>query len=213
MNPARKVAAGTRSSYVIEACQVCDSKDLVSAMFLGYLPPVNTMLPIGQRPTEQPAYPAECALLRSMPARAARARSWIPRSCSPRIPVHERHDEDPARELRRAVSRGHRAMLRLGPTDLVVDVGIQRRHAAEQLQERRPPGARHRADAMAKVATSAAFPTVMAFFGPGVAARVRAEHGAATVVTATNVFAHIENIQDVLSGIVSMLGDGRHVHF
>jgi hypothetical protein len=35
----------------------------------------------------------------------------------------------------------------------------------------------------------------------------RAEFGPARVVTATNVFAHMENIHDVLDGIVHMLGD------
>ena len=54
-----KRAAGTGGSVVVERCQVCDSPDLESVLFLGYLPPVNQMRPVGQRPHEQPAYPAE----------------------------------------------------------------------------------------------------------------------------------------------------------
>ena len=52
-------AAGTGSSVVVDRCQVCDNPDLQSALFIGYLPPVNQMRPISQRPHEQPAYPAE----------------------------------------------------------------------------------------------------------------------------------------------------------
>ena len=55
----RKLAAGTNSSVVVDRCQICDSTELESVLFIGYLPPVNTMPPIGSRPAEQPAYPAE----------------------------------------------------------------------------------------------------------------------------------------------------------
>src|SRR6185369_1999140 len=50
---------GTGGSVVVDRCQVCGAADLESVLFLGYLPPVNQMRPIGQRPHEQPAYPAE----------------------------------------------------------------------------------------------------------------------------------------------------------
>src|SRR5437879_3485760 len=52
-------AAGTGSSVVVDRCEVCGASGLESVLFLGYLPPVNQMRPIGQRPHEQPAYPAE----------------------------------------------------------------------------------------------------------------------------------------------------------
>ena len=59
MTQTLKRAAGTGSSVVVERCQVCDSNELESVLFIGYLPPVNQMWPIGQRPKEQAAYPAE----------------------------------------------------------------------------------------------------------------------------------------------------------
>ena len=54
-----KKAYETGSSIVVERCQICDNDKLESIMFLGYLPPVNKMHPIGERPHEQPSYPAE----------------------------------------------------------------------------------------------------------------------------------------------------------
>ncbi|SVC14909.1 uncharacterized protein METZ01_LOCUS267763, partial [marine metagenome] len=53
------IAAGSGGSVLVERCQVSGSQDLRSILFLGFLPPVNTMAPIGTRPNEQPAYPAE----------------------------------------------------------------------------------------------------------------------------------------------------------
>src|SRR5881396_780466 len=52
-------AAGTGGSVVVDQCQVCGKRDLESVLFLGYLPPVNQMRTIGERPHEQPSYPAE----------------------------------------------------------------------------------------------------------------------------------------------------------
>ena len=57
-----KLAAGSGSSVVADRCQICDSADLENAIFLGYLPPVNQMYPIGTQPREQPAYPAQVLL-------------------------------------------------------------------------------------------------------------------------------------------------------
>ena len=54
MNPTMegepKLAAGSGTSIVVEACQACRDPDLQSVLFLGYLPPVNQMRPIGARP-------------------------------------------------------------------------------------------------------------------------------------------------------------------
>ena len=139
-------AAGTGGSVVVDRCQVCGSTDLESVLFLGYLPPVNQMRPIGQRPHEQPAYPAELLHCPRLPARAARPHRRSRDSVSARVSVHQRHDADSARELRRAAARSHAA-----PRSARHRAGrrhrVERRHAARELQGRRPPRVRRRADA------------------------------------------------------------------
>src|ERR1700736_1341516 len=59
MKAKKKLAAGSGGSIVVDRCQVCDSPNLEPILFLGYLPPVNTMPVIGSPLAEQPAYPAE----------------------------------------------------------------------------------------------------------------------------------------------------------
>src|SRR5438132_7747052 len=59
MKTPKKLAAGSGGSIVVDHCQVCDSDDLESLLFLGYLPPVNTMPLIGSPLAEQSAYPAQ----------------------------------------------------------------------------------------------------------------------------------------------------------
>ena len=47
------------SSRPITSCQICDNSSLQSILFLGYIPPVNTMPKVGSVAEEQPAYPLE----------------------------------------------------------------------------------------------------------------------------------------------------------
>ena len=55
----RKVAraAGTGASVPVECCQVCGHAPLDDVLSLGYMPPVNQMVPIGQVPRQQPWFP------------------------------------------------------------------------------------------------------------------------------------------------------------
>jgi hypothetical protein len=50
-------AAGTGGSVPVECCQVCGHAPLDDVLSLGYMPPVNQMVPIGQAPHQQPWFP------------------------------------------------------------------------------------------------------------------------------------------------------------
>ena len=46
-------------SWPIERCQICDGTSLAPVLFIGYVPPVNTMPSLGTPLEEQPAYPLQ----------------------------------------------------------------------------------------------------------------------------------------------------------
>ena len=50
-------AAGTGASVPVECCQVCGHAPLETVLSLGYMPPVNQMVPIGEVPRQQPWFP------------------------------------------------------------------------------------------------------------------------------------------------------------
>ena len=50
-------AAGSGGSVPIECCQVCGHAPLDAVLSLGYMPPVNQMVSIGQVPHQQPWFP------------------------------------------------------------------------------------------------------------------------------------------------------------
>lgn len=100
------------------------------------------------------------------------------------------------------------ARLELGPTDRVVDIGsndglllscFQRRGVAVQGVE---PAAN-----LARRAVDAGIPTVEAFFDINVARHLATE-GAAALVTATNVFAHVDDIRGFLRAAFELLRPG-----
>src|SRR5947199_8351404 len=47
------------SSITVAQCQSCAFGELESALFLGFMPPVNHLQKIGERPREQASYPTE----------------------------------------------------------------------------------------------------------------------------------------------------------
>jgi SAM-dependent methyltransferase len=201
-----KLAAGTGSSVVVERCQVCDSSDLQSCLFLGYLPPVNQMRPIGERPHEQPAYPAEwlycpnCQLVQ------------LGLVVDPQIlfPPDYPYTSGTTRILREnfaGLYREAQTIVSLGPDDLVVDIGS---NDGTLLSNFRDGG--HRVlgiepSQAGNLANERGIHTIIAFFNRQTAAQSLAEHGPATVITATNVFAHIENIHDIVESILLLLAE------
>jgi len=58
-----------------------------------------------------------------------------------------------------------------------------------------------------RIAIERGIPTLIDYFTPQVATRILSEHGPAKVVTATNVFAHMDGIHEVLDAIVELLSE------
>jgi hypothetical protein len=202
----KRLAAGTGGSVVVERCQVCDSPNLEPVLFLGYLPPVNQMRPIGQRPAEQPAYPAQ--LLHCPACQLVQLGLVV----DPQIlfPPEYPYTSGTTKILRENFAEMYaeaRTILPLTADDLIVDVGS---NDGTLLSNYSGGGHRVRGiepSQVGNLANSRGIPTWISFFGKDIARKVRDTDGAASVVTATNVFAHIEDIHEIVESILIMLGD------
>ena len=58
---------------------------------------------------------------------------------------------------------------------------------------------------IAKRATEQGIPTISSFFNPEVAQKIKQEYGQADVITANNVFANIDNLDEIISAIKILL--------
>ncbi len=198
--------AGTGGSVLVDRCQVCGSPDLRSILFIGYLPPVNTMSPIGSRPDEQPAYPAEMLHC----PRCTLVQLGLVVDPSIIFPPHYAYTSGTTRILRDNFAQLYAEVMErfpLTPTDLVVDVGSNDGTLLGNFHRRGHRVCGVEPTHACRIALAAGIPTLNAFFSRESARAVKAEHGAATVVTACNVFAHIEDVHGVVEGILDLLGD------
>ena len=203
---ANAIAAGSGGSVLVDRCQISGSSDLRSVLFIGFLPPVNTMAPIGTRPHEQPAYPAE--LLYCPESRLLQLGLIVDPAVL--FPPHYAYTSGTTRILRENFAELYDEVMRLYPigTDaLAVDVGSNDGTLLSNFHRggRRVCGVEP--TDTCRIAVERGIPTINAFFGPAAAAQVVKQHGRAKIVTATNVFAHIENIHEIVEAILTMLDE------
>jgi SAM-dependent methyltransferase len=192
------------TSRPIERCQVCGHSPLEPIVFVGYMPPVNTMLAVGSPAVEQPAYPlqllrcAKCTLVQ------------IGLEVAPEVLFPESYPylsgttrilrENFAELQREAVAR-----LALRREQLVIDIGS---NDGTLLAPFAAAGFRVlgiEPSQAGDVARKRGIDTLKAYFGRETARAVREKYGQAQLITAPNVFAHIGDVHSVVEGILQLL--------
>src|SRR5262249_19850506 len=208
-----KIARAARSgaSVPVECCQVCGHAPLADVLSLGYMPPVNQMVPIGELPRQQPWFPTnllhcgKCDLVQ------------LGLAVDPVIifPPEYPYTSGTTKVLRDNFAELYvesSAMLKLGPRDLVVDLGSNDGTLLSNFKNggHRVPGTEP--TDVGKIADGRGIPTIARYFTPAVAAEIKREHGPARVVTAANCFAHIEDVHSIVAGILDLLApDGTFI--
>lgn len=200
-------AAGTGGSVPVECCQVCGHAPLDDVLSLGYMPPVNQMVPIGQPARQQSWFPTNLMHCRNCDL------VQLGLAVDPVIifPPDYPYTSGTTKLLRdnfADLQREAAAMLGLGKDDLVIDVGS---NDGTLLSNFKNGG--HRVlgiepTDVGDIANARGIRTVKRYFGLDVARAVKHEHGAASVVTAANCFAHIEDVHAIVEAITELLKPG-----
>ena len=175
-----------------------------SLLFLGYVPPVNTMPPVGERAVEQPAFPLE--LLRCDDCGLAQ----IGLEVDPQVlfPYSYPYLSGTTRILRENFADLYReasSLVKIGAEDLVIDIGSNDGTLLVNFKDGDHRVLGIEPSRAGEVARTRGIDTLTDYFGLATARRVRAERGPAKVITAANVFAHIGDVHGVAAGIVELL--------
>ncbi|AGB01510.1 class I SAM-dependent methyltransferase [Methanoregula formicica] len=191
------------TSKVVEECQICKNPHLESVLFLGYLPPVNELHPIGQQPHEQPSYPAE--LLCCSQCHLVQLGLIV----NPKIlfPKEYPYTSSTTKILRDNFAELYdecKTIVPLTKDDLIVDIGSNDGNLLNNFKDN------HKVlgitpEEIGKIAISRGIPTIIDYFSPDVVNKVISEHGKAKIVTATNVFAHIDDVNEITELIKKMI--------
>lgn len=187
-------------------CRLCDGEHLDCVLPLCASPIADAYVPAERLSEPQPAYPLDLYLCRDCghvqnvdvvdPQILFRDYDYVT-SSSPGLLQHYR-------EYARQVAT--RSGLR--PGDLVVEIGS---NDGSLLEFFRSAGARvlgiDPAIRIAAGATARGIPTIAEFFGSEVAAGIRRSEGSARLVLANNVFAHADDLADIVAGVRDLLAD------
>lgn len=200
-----KLAHGSGSSTVVTQCQVCNNTSMKSVLFLGYLPPVNKMVKTGVQPYEQPSYPAE--LLYCEKCHLVQLGLIV----DPKIlfPSEYPYTSSTTKILRDNFAELYTdcsSIISLKPSDLVVDIGSNDGNLLSNF------AGKHRVlgvtpEEIGKIAIQRGIPTIIDYFGKPVVKDIVAKDGKAKIITATNVFAHMENVHEIIEAILDLLDD------
>ena len=199
-------AAGTGGSVPIESCQVCGHAPLDYVLSLGYMPPVNQMVPVGQVPRQLPWFPTTLLHCRNCEL------VQLGLAVDPVIifPPEYPYTSGTTKLLRdnfADLQRESAAMLGLGDQDLVVDIGSNDGTLLSNFQKGGQRVLGIEPTDVGDIANQRGIPTIKRYFGIEVAREVKREYGPASMVTAANCFAHIEDVHAIVDGVVEMLKD------
>lgn len=189
----------------IVACQICEAKALQSALFLGFLPPVNSMRAIGAPADAEPWYPAELLVC----PRCHLAQLGYAAEPASLFPPDYPYTSGSTRVLRDNFTDLYREATDrcgLAGTDLIVDVGSNDGTLLANFQDGGHQVLGIEPTDAGALARERGIPTVEAFFDMDVAEMILRDHGRPAVVTAANVFAHIPDVHAVVSAVESLVG-------
>ncbi len=200
-----QLTSGTGTSVTVEKCQTCGNEELHTILFLGYLPPVNTMPLIGTQPAEQPSYPAE--LLWCKKCQLVQLGCVVdPHVLFPKEYPYTSSTTKILRDNFAELCEECSSLIELKPEDLIVDIGSNDGNLLSNFQEKHQVQGVTPED-IGQIARDRGIPTIQAYFGREVAKQIVEERQKAKIITATNVFAHIEDIHEIVRSILELLDD------
>ena len=190
----------------ILSCQACGNEATRPVLFVGYLPPVNRMLPISEVPDQEPWFPAE--MLYCPECHLAQ----LGFAADPKVifPPEYPYTSGTTRILRENFADLYSEVCeRIGieKNDLIVDVGsndgtlLSNFHAGGHRVLGIEPSL------TAKLAEEKGIPSLMTFFDEESVGKALEQYGSPKVLIATNVFAHIPDVARLMNNVETMVGN------
>ncbi len=191
----------------IKHCQVCGSTDLHLAIDLGHHAPCDSLIWPKQLDEAESVYPLRFLVCKS--CSLAQIDYVVPPDVLffPEYPYRSGITQTLVDKLSRTAT-STLARFKIPENALAIDIGS---NDGTVLQAFKKNGMRVlgiEATNIAEIANQNGVETIQAFFEEKTADRVLASHGKASVITATNVFAHVSNLGSIMRGVTKLLEDG-----
>jgi hypothetical protein len=191
------------NSKTISKCQISGARDLRSIMFLGYFPPPTVMKKIGSKTNEEKLYPAD--LVYSPTSKLVQINNIVKKEIL--FPKSYAYTSSTTKILRKNFQELYqecRKLIKISEHDLVIDIGSNDGNLLNNFKDN------HKVlgitpEKVGLLAIKKGIPTLIRYFDKTTAKLVKKKYGKAKIITATNVFAHIEDVNSLMKNIIQVL--------
>jgi SAM-dependent methyltransferase len=191
----------------LKSCQICSSSDLALVLDLGHQSPCDSLLSSVQLRDAEKSYPLR--FLRCRECGLTQIDYVVP-------PEVVFHPEYPYRSgitptLVKHLQSTAGAIVdnyKIPAGELAVDIGSNDGTLLKGFKARSMRVLGVEATNIAQIANVDGIETIQAFFNEGLARNIVANHGQAAAITATNMFAHVARLGELMRGVVRLLKDG-----
>ncbi len=194
-------------TVAIKTCRVCNSSDLAQFLDLGFTPPADRFLRREQLAEPETHYPLTvnlCQCCGFVQLGQVVSPEVLYRQDYPYESSMTRSGQAHWNEFAKTVVQ----RFGLGADDLVVDIGS---NVGVLLSAFRSNGTRilgvDPASNIVRIAERNGVETLNEFFGPAVAEEVRKARGPASIITGTNVFAHVDDLTGFMRAVDHLLNE------
>ena len=192
-----------KKSKTINKCQVSGKKDLKKIISLGFLPPVNKLQKIGSEKSEEIFFPAD--LMYSKSSKLIQLSTIVDKNILfPKEYPYTSSSTKILRENFKELYKECSTLINLKSKDLIIDIGSNDGNLLSNFKKH------HKVlgvtpENIGKEGIKKGINTLIKYFDKKTSYYILKKFGKAKVITATNVFAHIENVKDLMQNILRVL--------
>ena len=192
-----------KKSKTIDRCQISGAQDLKTVLSLGYLPPVNKLNKINSSLHEDAFYPAE--LMFSPSSKLLQLSTIVDKEILfPKEYPYTSSTTKILRENFKELYEECRKIISISSKDLIIDIGSNDGNLLNNFKKH------HKIlgitpEKIGKIAIKKGINTLIKYFNKNTANLILKKFGRAKIVTATNVFAHIEDVNSLMKNLLQIL--------
>ncbi len=192
-----------KRSKTIDRCQISKKKDLSKILSLGYLPAVNNYYSIKGNKNEEIFFPAE--LMYSKSSKLVQLSTIVNKEIIfPKSYPYTSSTTKILRENFKELFKECEKKLNLKKNNLVIDIGSNDGNLLSNFKKKyKVLGITP--ELVGKIAIRKGINTLLRYFNKKTADIILKKYGKAKLITATNVFAHIDDIDQVMKNIIKIL--------
>jgi hypothetical protein len=187
-------------------CRVCESTDLIKFLSLGDTPLVNSLLKREQLELAEPKYPLDVYFCKN--CNLVQLADIVPPEIMFRNYLYVSGISDTMRLHFSELAESIVKRFNLSPESLVVDIGG---NDGTLLKSFKNFGVKvlnvEPAHNIAKMSVDNGIETINEFWDEYVASKIKKSSGGAKIIIGTNVFAHVDNLDDFMRGVKTLLSD------